>query len=424
MKYLSVCQIAKQWNISPRSVRNYCAQGKISGAFLTGKTWNIPSSALQPIRKTRFDKGIIHVKIQEKKHIAIIGGGISGVFTAIRVKEKHPLYQVSIFERNDKLLKKIYATGNGKCNFANVGSFKDKYNHDDFVTDIIKSFNARSIISYFASIGIAHKNIGDLVYPYSESAETVALMLLKKVESLHIEGHLSEQVKEYSYHELTTDKGVYHFDELVISCGGKAAPQLGTDGNFITILKRHGYALVEARPSLCPIKIKENVKSLDGLRVKCKISLLVDDKLVHEEEGELLFKKDGLSGIVIFNMTHFINRQKSFQKVNICVDFAPKSGLISPSQYLEYLHPRLAHYLYGNHLDIHHTCFTFSDFYDFVNSQVTSGGLSLIEVNSFLQSQRENNVYFTGEVIDVDAVCGGYNIMWALASAEKISHNL
>ncbi len=354
------------------------------------------------------------------KKVAIIGGGISGVFAAIRIKEKHSDYEVSIFEHNDKLLKKIYATGNGKCNFANLGELTDKYNNERFVLPIINDFDANDIICYFNEIGVASKNIGNLVYPYSESAVTVADKLLKKIKKLGIDVHLKTEVKDYRNNELLTDSGTFSYDALIISVGGKSSPKLGSTGSFFPVLSQHNYKINEFHPSLCPIKTKENTKSVEGLRHKVVVSLYNKNKCVYLEEGELLFKKDGLSGMVIFNMSHYINLLKDKKNVAIHVDFAKDRY----EDYYSLLNPKLADYLSKNKIDIHNAKFTFKSFYDFDNSQVSSGGVDINEVDKTLQSKKEKNVYFIGEALDVDAVCGGYNIMWALSSAEKVSENI
>jgi len=415
--------MAKQWNMPTRTIRYYCQIGRIPGSFLTGKTWNIPSEAEKPLRQRNIHKTNCINSDDKKLNIVIVGGGISGVFAAIRLKEKHPNFHISIFEKNNKLLRKIYVTGNGRCNFANRGDLKNKYNHESFVLPIINEFSFPKLSRYFETIGIHYKLINDLVYPLSETAETVALLLLKKVEELGIEVHLNEKVIDYQNHHLLTEQGTYNFDYLVFAGGGKAAPQLGSDGNLLTMLNNHGYKIVSNQPSLCPIKVKENVNLIEGLRAKALVTLFIDNKEIHSEDGEVLFKKDGLSGIVIFNMTHFINQYKVSKKIEICLNFAPQISYLSEKEYIEYLHPRLANYLLNHHFDIHHTVFTFKALYDFAVAQVTSGGISLEEVNSFLISKREKDVFFIGEILDVDAVCGGFNIMWALASAEKISNN-
>ena len=354
------------------------------------------------------------------KRVAIIGGGISGSFAAIRIKETHPDYEVSIFEHNDKLLKKIYATGNGKCNFANKGSLKDKYSNESFVMPILMKYDIIDICEFFENIGVMVKPIGDLMYPYSESAETVAIHLLKRISELNIDVHLNDEVKDYQNGTLLTASGTFKYDALIISVGGKSSPKLGSNGSFHDVLVKHGYSFKECHPSLCPIKTKENTKMVEGLRSKVEASLYQENKLIHEERGELLFKKDGLSGMVIFNLTHYINQLDNKKDVTIHIDFAP--GI--EAAYASLVPNKIAKYLIENQLDIHNTVFTFKDFYGYENSQVTSGGVLVSELNNDLSSKKEKNVYFIGEVIDVDAVCGGFNIMWALASAEKVNKTI
>ena len=354
------------------------------------------------------------------KKVVIIGGGISGVFASIRIKELHPDYQVSIFEHNSKLLKKIYATGNGKCNFANIGSLEDKYSNSDFALPIIEEFNSQDVISYFDSIGVKHRLMDNLVYPYSESAETVANALLKRVEELNIDVHLDVEVTNYFDKEITTTKGNFTYDILIISVGGKSSPQLGSTGDMFDILVKHCYKIRKTNPSLCPIKTKENTKMVDGVRCKSLVSLYQNKNLIHQESGELLFKKDGLSGMVIFNMCHFINRLPNFDGVTLHIDFAPNmDGDIETL-----VQPKLAKYLLNNKLSLHNTVFSFKSFYDYEFSQVTSGGVSVYDLDKDLRSKLEKDIFFIGEVVDVDAVCGGYNMMWAFASAEKVAKSI
>lgn len=358
--------------------------------------------------------------------IAIIGGGASGIFAAIRIKEKHPNFVVSVFEHNEKLLKKIYATGNGKCNFANVGSLEDKYSNPKFALPILKEYDYKELISFLDSLGIHNKQIGELIYPISESAETVAKMLLKRVSTSQIDIHLEEKVADYKSEDkitLLTSKGKYEYDKLIIAVGGKAAPQLGSDGNLFNILIDHGYKVKEMNPSLCPIVIKEDVKRLDGVRCKVEASLYQKDKIIHNESGELLFKKDGLSGIVIFNLSHYINELKDKNDIKIHIDFA-KGYKVSKDQYEEYVNSKLADYLSYRNLDINNVLFTFKKMYDYQYAQVTSGGISFENLNGDLSSKIEKNIYFIGEAVDVDAVCGGFNLMWAFASAEKVNKNI
>ena len=358
--------------------------------------------------------------------IGIIGGGASGTFAAIRIKELNPSFDVTIIERNDKLMKKVAVTGNGRCNYANLGSLENKYNNK-FANQIINSLKPSEIVDVFERYGIHPTKIDNLVFPVSLSAQTVVLMLNKRLEELGVKICLNEKVVDYQINKngclLKTDKQTHAFDRIVFSCGGKAYPQLGTDGSLFDVLRQHDYQIETLSPSLSPIKVKENTKKVSGQRVKCLVSLFYKDKLYYSEEGEVLFKDDGLSGIVILNMSQKINELADKKAVKIVLDLAPNSK-VKPNQYLEFVHPKVAAYLSENNLNINALTFTFKNFYDFNIAEVSHGGVSLNDVTSELQSKKENKVFFTGEILDVDGMCGGYNLMFAFASAETVAKTI
>ena len=358
--------------------------------------------------------------------IGIIGGGASGTFVAIRIKELNPSFDVTIIERNDKLMKKVAVTGNGRCNYANLGNLEGKYNNP-FAIQIINNLKPTELVDVFERYGIHPTKIDNLIFPISLSAQTVILMLNKRLEELGVKVFLDEKVLDYQIKnnqcELKTDKQIHVFDKIVFSCGGKAYPQLGTDGSLFDILKQHGYQIETLSPSLSPIKVKENVKKISGQRVKCLVSLLYKDKLYYAEEGEVLFKDDGLSGIVMLNMSQKINELADKKAVKIVLDLVPNNK-VKPNQYLEFVHPKVASYLTDNNLSINQLVFTFKNFYDFNIAEVSHGGVSLKDITSGLQSKKENGVFFTGEVLDIDGMCGGYNLMFAFASAETVAKSI
>lgn len=355
--------------------------------------------------------------------IGIIGGGASGVFLAIRLKEKNPNLDVSIIEKNEKLLKKVLVTGNGRCNYANLGELKNKYNNE-LANKLLEEFKPQDIVDVFDSYGIHPTKIDELVFPASLSAQTVVLLLNKKIEELGIKVYLEQTVIDYQKNGqgfvVKTNKEQFQFDKLIISSGGKAYPQLGTDGGVLDILKKHGYQLTELSPTLSPLKVKENTKKISGQRQKCLVSLFDNQKFIYQEKGEVLFKDDGISGIVILNMSSIINRQKDKKNIKVVLDLADTPKTLKEEQYYEYVSPKIADYLVSNKLDIHHLSFSFKDFYDYTIAEVSHGGLSLNEVNDSLESKKEKGLYFTGEVLDIDGMCGGYNLMFAFASAEKV----
>ena len=358
--------------------------------------------------------------------IGIIGGGASGVFAAIRIKELHPNYDVVIFERNNKLLKKIYATGNGRCNFANSDPIEGAYSKD-FAYPILKEFDHNKINEYFDSIGIKSRKLDNLYYPYSLSAATVAEKLIDKINQLKIDVVLDAKIDSYNgQKEISVNGKKYKFDALVFACGGKSSPQFGTDGNVYSLLETHGYKIEKLSPSLCPIKTKENVNKLDGVRAKAKVTLFDKNKEVYFEDGEVQFRSDAISGIVIFNIAFMINKLNlQANATTIKIDFVPEVEKdIKKDEYNSYLNEKLSSYLIKNNIDIHNAVFTYKSFYNFDNSQVSSGGVSIKNVSSSLESKLEKGIFFIGEVLDIDAKCGGYNLMWAFASAEKVAKSL
>lgn len=358
--------------------------------------------------------------------IAVIGGGVSGVFFAIKCKEYDSNHEIVIFEKNNKLLKKLYATGNGKCNFANAGTIVDKYNNE-FAYSYLEEYGFKEIAEYFESLGIAYKLNGDLAYPYSESADTIATKLIKHLEKLGIRYNLEELLLSYKQSDsginIITNKNTYIFDRVVFAVGGEASPSFGSDGNLVNELRKHNYDLTYLSPSLCPIKVYEDVRLIEGCRHKVLVKLVQNNNLVHEENGEILFKKDGLSGIVIMNMAAYINRLKTKDNITIHVDFVPDIKEVK-NNYSSYLNKKLASYLDKKGSNIKDTVFTFKSLYGFDNSQVTSGGISLKQINKNLSSNIEPNIYFIGEVVDVDGLCGGYNLMWAFSSANYAAKHL
>ena len=356
--------------------------------------------------------------------IGIIGGGASGVYSAIRIKELNPSFDVTIIERNDKILKKVAVTGNGRCNYANLGSLENKYNHP-FANQIIENLKPAQIVANFDRYGIHPTEIDNLIFPISLTAQTVVLMLNKRLNDLGIAICLNEKVLDYQNKDnkyiIKTENNEYVFDKVVLASGGKAYPQLGTDGALIEVLRQHGYLIETLSPTLSPLKVKENTKKISGQRVKCLVSLYYKNQLYYTEEGEVLFKDDGLSGIVILNMSHKINLCQDKTSIKIGLDLAPNKRNIKKEQYAEYVHPKIASYLLDNNLDINHLIFTFKNFYDYNIAEVSHGGLSLKEITNNLESKKEKGLYFAGELLDIDGMCGGFNLMFAFASGETIA---
>ncbi len=367
--------------------------------------------------------------------IIIIGGGASGIVAAINYKRNHKGDDVLVIEQLATPLKKLLASGNGKCNLGNSNIDYSLYNNPEFAKLIISEYDYKEL---FSSISIETKTVGDLAYPVSESAVSVKEALLNSVKKLGISIKTEEKLIDYSVKnqiEVVTNKNKYFADKLYFAGGLKSSPKLGSDGSVLDILSKHGYKIKLPQPGLSPLFTKEKTKLIDGIRVKARVSLFENRNLIHEEDGEVLFKEHGLSGIVIFNTMSLIARTPEEDHV-ISIDLLPEFSEKYLENYrkthkfseflLAFLNPKISMYLqerfknedaiFASLKDLR---FTFDKSYGFDFSQVSVGGIQVSEVDENLMSKREKNVFIIGELLDIDGPCGGYNLTWTFASAIK-----
>lgn len=369
--------------------------------------------------------------------VIIIGAGAAGSAAAINYKRNHLNDDVLIIEQLDKPLKKILATGNGKCNLGNSNIDFKRYNNPDYALKVIKNYDYKD---FFNSISIQTKLMGELAYPVSESAVSVREALLNEIRKLKIKINVEEKLLNYDFKgkiNVITDKNRYECDKLILAGGLKSSPKLGSDGSILEILKRHGYKIENPQPGLSPLYTTEKTKELDGVRVKAVVKLYDALKLVHEEAGEVLFKDHGLSGIVIFNIMSIIARNPN-GKFKIVLDLLPEFEETYLANYLKehstdefllaFVNPKLGSYLkiktpLNRDLAklVKNLEFTFDKSYGFDFSQVSVGGVSLEDVDENLMSKREKGVYIIGELLNIDGPCGGYNLTWAFASAFTVA---
>lgn len=368
--------------------------------------------------------------------IIVVGAGASGVTAAINYKRNHPKDDVLIIEQLDKALKKILATGNGKCNLGHKNIDFNVFNNPALAKKVTEDYNYEN---FFDSISIKTKTVGDLAYPVSESAVSVREAFMNEIKRLNINLKLEERLIDYKVSQdkitVETNKSEYVCDKLILAGGLKSSSKLGSDGSVFEILKNHNYKIVAPQPGLAPLYTKEKTKELDGVRFKAKVTILKGNLQIHEEFGEVLFKEHGLSGIVIFNAMSIIARDTK-NSYKLVLDLLPDYDEQYLLNYLEthsedqfllaFINPKFKAYLKRisplNHnivQVIKHLEFTYDKSYGFDFSQVSVGGVSTAEVNDNFMSKHEPNVFIIGELLDVDGPCGGYNLTWAFASAIK-----
>lgn len=390
-------------------------------------------------------------------NIGIIGGSAAGLYAAMELKRNNPLYDVTVIEQNSKLGKKLYATGNGRCNLLNVGTSASNFNNPEFVAPFLEKYSYASRVDFFNRFGIEVVEEGDLVYPLTKSASTYVGLLEKIVRDLGVNFIMGETILNYECGtdvKVNSKKKEFHFDKLIIATGGKSQPKLGSDGSMLAILGQKGYEIMPARPGLCPIYTEEKTAVMKGLRHEAKVTVYQGQKPIHVETGEVQFKKNGLSGIVIFNCASKIARLLGRDYIRLVLDLFPeipyenlleslkRDAQINGSYYLDaFIEPEMQEYILKllkikrvnpqNFVELTKICdtlkaltFNFRDFYDFDESQVTVGGLTVSSITMDLASKSEPEVYFIGEILDIDGDCGGHNLTWALVSALSVADSL
>ncbi len=391
--------------------------------------------------------------------LGIIGQGAAGLFLALQIvtnDKKHKI-DITIIDKNINPGRKLYVTGNGRCNLGNKVVNRYSYNQDP-AFKLTRDFDYVKEIAFLRDLGIGTRLLDDLIYPYSLSATAFTDYLIKILKDNKVKFLNKSEVLDYSLKDnqvsLKTISKSLVFDKVVISTGAKSHKVFGSDGGFFEILKKHKYKINPLKVGLAPIKVKENVKQIENERLKCSATLLIDGQQSYKEVGEVLFKKDGLSGICIFNISSMIARDPGFKEAKIYLDLFQdlpddtllkqfeRDNKVSRYNFLEgYFNKNMAEYIRkssgcknlmnfdGTDLKrivkfVKHMEFTYLSTYSFDDSQVTVGGVDIKEINENFESKKEPNVFLLGEILDLDGLCGGYNLMLCFAEGNKLSNYL
>lgn len=390
----------------------------------------------------------------ERYDVIIIGGGASGLFLASELPAGK---RVAIIEANDRVGKKLLATGNGKCNLTNLDMTIVHYNRPSYVEGFLDRFDAHDAIAAFERMGLLTKVVDKRVYPYSECASSVLDVLRNAVMRAGVElltGHIVNSVENYA--DTFTVQGVIkdgetkrsftlQSDTVVLATGSTA-----TFGrNSLALFEALGHQIKPLSPSLVPIKTeKEPIKGLSGVRVKAGVRLGY-----RYEVGEILFKDFGLSGIAVFNMSNEIARGSAKTGDVIHIDFMPEYSQAEVENLLRKRgNVRVGELLVGTFHSkvvdrilwqakaspdelaqpkitaiskaIKRYPVVIEGLGDISLSQVVSGGLNVKEFDDNLMSTKCKNAYAVGEALDVDGDSGGYNLQWAWTSAKIVADAL
>lgn len=397
------------------------------------------------------------------KRIIIVGGGASGLAAAIYAKTKDN--EVIILERNESCAKKILVTGNGKCNYYNENQDLKYYNSNnkELLSEILNQNSQTEILAFFNRLGIIPKIKNGYYYPNSNQASSIKNALLIKAKLLGIKIKcnvlVQEVMKVKKRFVIGTSCGKIEADKVVISTGSKAAPRTGSDGMGYEIAKSFGHSIIDVVPALVQLRAEENYLSIwDGVRSDVKLSLLEDNVLVQEEEGEIQLTDYGISGICTFNISSLACRGLNDNKLEVVrIDFLPSIQMENYKEFIAYFDERIKLLVNQNmtqilegmlnqklvtvilkksNIDPNATWdrletsqkkslyqniklfeLPITGFNSFERAQVCSGGIPLTEINPLtMESKEERGLYLTGELLDVDGFCGGYNLTFAWIS--------
>lgn len=385
----------------------------------------------------------------------IIGGGASGTIAALRIKSLNKDTKVTVLERSSQLLKKLQATGNGRCNLSN--------------SNIPEYFH---VAGFLNSLGIFTREEEEgRIYPFSGRAKDVTESLKEALDSFNVKVELNFSVSEVKPLNkgfvIKSEEGVtVEADTVILALGGKASPQLGATGDGYKIAKALGIGLSPLYPGLTHFIVKDYDLNLVGIRVKGKASLFFKGNLVAEEKGEIQFSKNGISGIAVMNLSSLttlkdgdkiedyslvIDIMEEFNEeavLNILKDRASikylkvKDFLLTVTPYelgkavikragikdyslKEPVASLREEELINISKELKGMKFSVQGLGGYKDAQITVGGILESEVNiDTCESKKYKGLYIIGELLDYQGPCGGYNLHHAFSTGIKAANHI
>lgn len=397
-----------------------------------------------------------------KKDVIIIGAGMAGLTSAIFLARGGA--SVKIYESNDKIGKKLLMTGNGRCNLSNSRMSRDHFHSSSKnLYDLIQTqMDLSQTTTFLSGLGIDLVELDEgKLYPMSLQASSVVKALLFECERLGIIIEYGKKVTKIAYDSCfkvtckQADK-IAMSQYLIIATGGKSYSDTGSTGDGYIFAKDFGHAIIKPYPSIVQLKTDSVFnKSLKGFKCECIGTLFENNKVIRQETGEVLWTDYGLSGPVILQLSTMIGQRLTPKNnLHVVLDLVPSMTEIELESYLihrfEKLHDRtieealngflhfrlilpilkssnIEHQKMSSSITIEqckqltktlkHFQNNITDLYLWNQAQVTKGGVNCCEVDpSTLESNLRKNLFFVGEVLDMDGDCGGYNLQWAMSS--------
>lgn len=393
--------------------------------------------------------------------IIVVGGGAAGMLSAIVAKRNGG--EVTLLERNDRVGKKLLATGNGRCNYTNLNIDINNYHGLDhsFAKYALEQFNRDSTIDFFERLGITPANEENgKVYPLSFQSSSMLDVLRSEMNYLGVElitdAYVVEVKKKKKFNVKLKDGRIVNGDKLILATGGMAMPVSGSDGNGYSLAKSLGHKVTSFHPALVQLKLEGKFfKQINGVKFVGVAGAYYKDELLQEDSGDILFTEYGVSGPPILQISRkvieYINQGKEIQ-LRVSIVHTKSSdelyaylikrfemmswksieeslvGLINKRLIIPIL-KELNIDKNKNISDITNkevqilskllTCWSFKAIgsQSWGNAQVTAGGVITNEINSnTMESKLVDGLYIVGELLDIDGDCGGYNLQWAWSS--------
>lgn len=394
--------------------------------------------------------------------VIIIGAGASGLMAAAVAASKGA--RVALLEHKDDIGKKILATGNGRCNFTNTDMSVNKFHGSKaLIKNGLSQFNYADTIRFFKELGIpAYDNAG-YIYPNSRQAASVVAAFRMELMRLHVDVKTGINITDIKPADdrtgycIQTDKGSFKSKRLIIACGLTASPKLGSDGSLFRQIEALGHHIQKPLPALCGFSCDGlNFKKITGVRCDATVASVIDGQMTEQNTGELQLADYGISGIPVFQISSLMSRAlNKGQRVEVIIDFLPAfsddelngyirdrsitttdnlslnemlNGLLNNKLLLELIHKsgvspdKKGRLLTDDDCksltrSIKHTAVSVKKPRGAEFAQVCAGGIYTKEIDvRTLESKIHPGLYFCGELLDVDGICGGYNLQWAWTS--------
>ena len=400
--------------------------------------------------------------------VIIIGGGASGMMSSIFAARNG--YKTLVLDHNEKLGKKLYITGKGKCNLTNNSSIENHLNNivtnSKFMYSALNAFSPQDVIEFFENNGLKLRTErGNRVFPDSDKSSDVIKTLEKTMQAYGVAVSLNNEIvsvgkEKETFNILCDNKIKYTTKRLIIATGGISYSGTGATGLGYKIAKQFGHNVIKPTSALCPILVEEDVSELNGLKLENVALSISFGKKLFKEQGDMLFTFNSITGPIALTLSSLINKF-DLAEAKLYLDLKPalteqKLEDKFKREFIQYAKKDLKNYLFTLlpssfvELFMEHMClknkkiadlnkldretlikglkkFDFSvKSLDNINvSIVTSGGVDVKEINAkTCESKLVENLYFIGEVLDVDAFTGGYNLQIAWSTAYLAGNNL